>query len=217
LHRSISKYIFHLIFEELLQTETELTTDVDAFRAFNGVKLHYGKAALDDELYALGGAKKDVILTPHPGEMARLGGFSSPKDVQSNRLKIAMRFAQREGIVLVLKGHETLVTDAKRLYINTTGNPGMATAGAGDVLTGIIVSLVAQGLSAFEAAQLGVHIHGLAGDIARHRRGEIGMIATDILDRVPRALRLYQTEQAKAGEANSRTRKRKINAKTEKT
>ena len=171
-----------------------------------------GVNALDDDLYALEGSKRDVILTPHPGEMARLGGLTSAKDVQSNRLKIAMRFAQREGIVLVLKGHETLVTDSKRLYINSTGNPGMGTAGAGDVLTGLIAGLVAQGLSAFDAAQLGTHVHGLAGDIARHRRGEIGMVATDILDCLPRAFRLYQAEQTKAGESGSRKRK-KSNAK----
>ncbi|MBM4078753.1 MAG: NAD(P)H-hydrate dehydratase [Planctomycetes bacterium] len=156
-----------------------------------------GINAVDDDLYALESAKREVVLTPHPGEMARLGKFSSPAEVQKNRLKIAMRFAQREGIVLVLKGHQTLVTDSQNLYVNTTGNPGMATAGAGDVLTGIIAGLIGQGFSAFEAAQLGTYIHGLAGDIAKKRKGEIGMIASDILDSVPRAFRIYAVEQAR--------------------
>jgi NAD(P)H-hydrate epimerase len=101
---------------------------------------------------------------------------------------LALKFADERRVVLVLKGHATIVTDGRRLYRNTTGNPGMATGGSGDVLTGLIAALVAQGLPAFEAAQLGVHRHGLAGDLAAARLGQVGMIATDIIDQLPAAL-----------------------------
>jgi len=92
------------------------------------------------------------------------------------------------GLVVLLKGHRTLVTDGRRLYENTTGNPGMATAGSGDVLTGLIAALLGQGLEAFAAAQLGAYVHGLAGDLAKADHGEVGMIASDVLQRLPRAL-----------------------------
>ena len=88
---------------------------------------------------------------------------------------------------MVLKGAGTVVTDGKRYFVNTTGNPGMATGGSGDVLTGVIAALIGQKLPAFEAAQLGVFVHGLAGDIARDHHGEIGMIAGDIVDSLPDA------------------------------
>jgi NAD(P)H-hydrate epimerase len=90
--------------------------------------------------------------------------------------------AQADHLVVVLKGHRTVVTDGKRVYTNTTGNPGMAKGGAGDVLTGVIAALIAQRLPVFEAAQLGVYVHGLAGDIAREQNGEVGMIAGDLVD-----------------------------------
>ena len=85
-------------------------------------------------------------------------------------------------MTLVLKGAETIVTDGKRVYTNTTGNPGMATGGSGDVLTGVIAALIAQGMEAFDAACLGVYAHGLAGDIARDNNGVVGMISGDIVD-----------------------------------
>jgi NAD(P)H-hydrate epimerase len=128
-----------------------------------------------------------LILTPHPGEFARLLNIEI-KAVQAHRRELAAAFAAENNVVLLLKGHRTVVTDGKRVYENTTGNPGMATAGSGDVLTGLIAALVGQGLEPFAAAQLGAHVHGLAGDIARSEIGEIGMIATDILERLPRAL-----------------------------
>ena len=93
--------------------------------------------------------------------------------------------ALSESLVVVLKGAGTVVTDGRRYYINTTGNPGMATGGTGDVLTGVIAALLAQKLAPFEAAQLGVFIHGLAGDIARDQNGEIGLIAGDLVDALP--------------------------------
>jgi NAD(P)H-hydrate epimerase len=94
-------------------------------------------------------------------------------------------------VTVVLKGHRTVVTDGRQLYRNTTGNPGMATGGTGDVLTGLIAALLAQGLGPFAAAQLGVYLHGLAGDLARDDLGEVSLIATDLLDYLPRAFRRH--------------------------
>jgi NAD(P)H-hydrate epimerase len=100
----------------------------------------------------------------------------------AERTEQAIKLSQKTKTVVVLKGAGTIVTDGERIYINTTGNPGMATAGCGDVLTGIIASLYGQKFEAFEAAMLGVYVHGLAGDIAAKKRGEISLIATDIID-----------------------------------
>jgi ADP-dependent NAD(P)H-hydrate dehydratase len=102
--------------------------------------------------------------------------------VQANRQDLAVRFARDHGgVILILKGQSTIVTDGRRLYTNTTGNPGMATGGTGDVLTGLIAALLGQNLEAFAAAQLGVYLHGLAGDLARNDLGEVSLIATDLL------------------------------------
>jgi NAD(P)H-hydrate epimerase len=127
-----------------------------------------------------------LVLTPHPGEFARLVGLDIPT-VQSRRQELAVRFAAEHQVVLVLKGHGTLVTDGHRVYQNMTGNPGMATGGTGDVLTGLIAALLGQKLEPFAAAQLGVYLHGLAGDLARDDLGEVSLIATDLLLYLPRA------------------------------
>jgi NAD(P)H-hydrate epimerase len=127
-----------------------------------------------------------TILTPHPGEFARLVK-SDTATVLARREELAIQFAADHGLVLVLKGHATLVTDGKRLYRNPTGNPGMATGGTGDVLTGLIAALLGQKLDAFAAAQLGVYLHGLAGDLARDELGENSLIATDLIEYLPRA------------------------------
>lgn len=127
-----------------------------------------------------------LVITPHPGEFARLLGIPVAA-IQSDREAHAVRFAGQRGIVVVLKGHQTIVTDGNRVYRNTTGNPGMATGGTGDVLTGLIAALIAQKLDAFTAAQLGVYLHGLAGDLARDAVGEVSLTATDVLALLPRA------------------------------
>ncbi|MCC7421670.1 MAG: NAD(P)H-hydrate dehydratase [Planctomycetaceae bacterium] len=119
------------------------------------------------------------ILTPHPGEFARLTGTDCPKD-DAGREAAAVRFAGERGVILLLKGRRTLITDGKRLAVNSTGNSGMATGGTGDVLTGLIASLVAQGLESFHAARLGAHLHGLAGDLAAEELSEPGLIASDL-------------------------------------
>ncbi len=127
------------------------------------------------------GLKAAPILTPHPGEMKRLWSGLFREPLPAERQQQATRLAGRTGAVVVLKGAGTVVTDGKKMYINKTGNPGMATAGSGDVLTGAITALVGQGLSNFDAAVLGVYIHGLAGDIAAEKVGAVSMMATDII------------------------------------
>jgi NAD(P)H-hydrate epimerase len=125
-----------------------------------------------------------LILTPHPGEFARLSG-KSVAEVQVDRQAVAAEFAARYGVILVLKGAGTVVTDGRRVYRNSTGNPGMATGGSGDVLTGVIAAILGQGLSPFEAAVLGTWIHGRAGDLAAADLGETGLIASDLPDYLP--------------------------------
>lgn len=126
--------------------------------------------------------KARLILTPHPGEMQRLWAGLFRQTLPHSRTDQAVQLAEHIDGVVVLKGAGTVVTDGRRAYINTTGNPGMATAGAGDVLTGVIAALCGQGLSAFEASVMGVYVHGLAGDIAVKSIGKISLIATDIID-----------------------------------
>jgi NAD(P)H-hydrate epimerase len=137
---------------------------------------------------ALEGAKAPICLTPHPGEMARLLGTDAAS-VQSNRLAAARKAAKQYNAVVVLKGARTLVADQNgRMAINTTGNPGMASGGTGDVLTGLIGGFCARGLELFEACQAGVYIHGHAGDLAAKEVGEIALIASDLLAALPRAI-----------------------------
>jgi ADP-dependent NAD(P)H-hydrate dehydratase len=149
-----------------------------------------GLNALQHQTEHLKGHAAPLILTPHPGEFARLVDSDVPT-VQSRRQELAVRFAADHEVILVLKGAGTIVTDGRRVYRNTTGNPGMATGGTGDVLTGLIAALLGQKFEPFAAAQLGVHLHGLAGDMARDELGEVSLIASDLLDYLPRALRNF--------------------------
>ena len=132
------------------------------------------------------------VLTPHPGEFARLIGSDTAK-VQARRQELATLFAAEYGVTLVLKGHQTIVTDGRRTYTNLTGNPGMATGGTGDVLTGLIAALIGQRFDAFSAAQLGAYLHGLAGDMARDERTEVCLIASDLLEFLPKAFQKHMT------------------------
>lgn len=126
--------------------------------------------------------RRPVILTPHPGEFSRLTGRST-EEIQADRETHALAFAgSAKNLIVVLKGAETIVTDGRRLYTNTTGNPGMSTGGSGDVLTGVIAALIAQKMDPFDAAVLGTYAHGLSGDIARDQNGEVGLIAGDLVD-----------------------------------
>lgn len=125
------------------------------------------------------------VLTPHPGEFARLTGMDISA-IQQDREGHAVEFARKHNVVLVLKGAGTIVTDGQRLAVNQTGNNGLATGGTGDVLTGVLATLLAQ-LPAFEAARLAVHVHGLAGDVAAEDLSKPGLIASDLLSRIGRA------------------------------
>src|SRR5580704_18014028 len=119
------------------------------------------------------------VLTPHPGEFARLAQTKTAT-VQKNRESLVMEFAAEHRLVLVLKGHKTVITDGRRVALNSTGNSGMATGGTSDVLTGLITALLAQGMEPFEAAQLGVYLHGMAGDLAARSVSKPGLIASDL-------------------------------------
>ena len=131
--------------------------------------------------------KAPAIITPHPGEMARLL-HSTPKMVNSNRENTAINFAKKFGVVTVLKGAGTIIASPDgEVYINHTGNSGMATGGSGDVLSGIIGSLLAQGASPINAAAAGVFLHGTIGDLAAEKLGKISMLPTDMIDMIPTA------------------------------
>ncbi|HEY1271404.1 MAG TPA: NAD(P)H-hydrate dehydratase, partial [Terriglobales bacterium] len=155
-----------------------LVLDADGLNAFDG---HAGK---------LNGRKRPLVITPHPGEMARLAGCSV-KDVQQDRLGTARKFAHEHDLIVVLKGHQTLVVRPDgEAWVNTTGNPGMATGGTGDILTGIIAGVIAQSPDQVMVATLAaVHLHGLAGDIARETMGEQCLVATDLVKALPEAFR----------------------------
>ncbi len=135
------------------------------------------------------GLKASLILTPHPGEMKRLWSALLRAPLPNDRQQQAARLAQQTNTIVVLKGAGTVVTDGEKVYINKTGNPGMATAGSGDVLTGIMTALAGQGLNNFDAAVMGVYTHGLAGDIAAENLGQTSLIATDIIEALPEALK----------------------------
>lgn len=137
-----------------------------------------------------------VILTPHPGEMKRLWTGLLRDAIPIDRRDQALGLAKRTRTTVVLKGAGTVVTDGQKVYVNKTGNPGMATAGAGDVLTGVIAALMGQGLSNFDAAVLGVYMHGLAGDIAAKKTGQISLIATDIIEALGEAFKKTGTKSA---------------------
>ena len=146
---------------------------------------------LDADGITLAARHKDIlrdrlaptILTPHDGEFARLKPIDAPRPEQT------MAMARELGAVLLRKGHRTLITDGCSCWENQTGNPGMATGGSGDVLSGIILSLLGQGLSPMEAAAAGAWLHGAAGDLAAERLGEYGMLPGDLVEELPRLLK----------------------------
>lgn len=132
-------------------------------------------------------ARCPIVLTPHPGEMARLMGTSA-EAVQRSRKEMARKAAKELRAVVVLKGHRTVVASPSGgLYVNATGNPGMASGGTGDVLTGVIAALIGQGCDLFTAAKAGVYLHGLAGDLVAKRVGQVSLTAGDILCSLPEA------------------------------
>jgi len=157
-----------LLGELLSRTEAPAVLDADALNA------------VSTDLSLLRRAKGPLVLTPHPGEMSRLVGVST-KALQKERVKVARDFARTHGVTLVLKGARTLIAHADgTVYVNPTGNPGMSTGGTGDVLSGVVGALLAQGLKLPDAAWTGVYAHGLSGDLMAVRRGKLGLIATDV-------------------------------------
>ncbi|MFH1771253.1 MAG: NAD(P)H-hydrate dehydratase [Candidatus Omnitrophota bacterium] len=169
-----TKEFFYKIIEEI---DKPIVIDADALNA------------LAENIDILKRRKsKRMILTPHLGEFSRLTGISADK-IKRHRKELAKKFALKYNLVLVLKGQRTIVTDGRKLYENRTGNPGMATAGSGDVLTGIISGLLAQGIDVFDAAKLGVYLHGLSGDLAAKDKTQYCLIASDIIDYLPKAIK----------------------------
>jgi NAD(P)H-hydrate epimerase len=171
---------------DLVLSECDLPRVIDA----DGLNIVAQKAAAKNQAADL---KSESVLrrperciwTPHPGEFERLTG-EKPRDREA-RIEATARCAAKLGGVVLLKGHGTVVAAGNRIYVNGTGNPGMATGGAGDVLTGILAGLLGQGMELYEAAVLGVYLHGLAGDLAADALGEHSLIAGDIIDYLPRA------------------------------
>ena len=173
--------------------------DEDRFELVNKILLTYKKPiVLDadginciskynpDILY---NRKADIVITPHPGELSRLLKVDI-SDIQKKRIEYSKQVSNKYNVIMVLKGANTVVANAKGdIYVNPTGNSGMATAGSGDVLTGIITSFIGQGIDSYEASILGVYCHGLAGDLAKVDKGEYGIIAGDILDNIPYSLK----------------------------
>lgn len=157
------------------QVAAPMVVDADALNAL---------ADLPAGLPTPGGPR---VLTPHPGEFRRLSGL--PRLTPDEAPRVADQRAAVHGVVIVLKSHRTTVTDGVRRVVNTTGNPGMATGGSGDVLTGVIAGLIGQQHSPFDAAHLGVHLHGRAGDLAAAELGETSLIASDLLRWLPAAFR----------------------------
>ena len=167
------------VHEAVHQTKAPLILDADGLNAFEG------------QTHLLDGKRRPLVLTPHPGEMSRLTGLAI-KALQADRLNVARKFAREHHLVLVLKGDRTIIAlpDGKA-WVNPTGNPGMATGGTGDILTGMTAGIVAQMPHDYaRAAIAAVYMHGLAGDVACLRMGEHSLTATDLLDGVPEAYRL---------------------------
>ncbi len=158
-----------------------LVLDADALNAFAGCAEAFSER------------RGPTLITPHPGEMGRLVGRTAA-DVEERREEVAVEFAARfEVFAVLLKGAATLVTDGARAFTNKSGNPGMATGGSGDVLTGVVSALVAQRLDHFESGCLGAFVHGTAGDMAARKYGQISMTAGDIVTCLPAAFEGYRT------------------------
>jgi len=173
----------HSLLGTLLEQENlRLLIDADGLNNLAGIK------DWPDKL------KAKLILTPHPGEMKRLWQGLFREELPSERRQQAIQLAHQTKTTVALKGAGTVVSSGEKVYINKTGNPGMATAGSGDVLTGVITALMGQGLSNFDATVLGVYIHGLAGDIAAEKKGQVSLIATDIIEALGNAFMKNQTD-----------------------
>lgn len=167
---------------ELVQNSPSATVlDADGLNSFSASG---GRGYLQ----ALKKRHAPLVLTPHDGEFERLFSKRCPRDTAS-RMRLAKKISSAYHVTLVLKGYRSVVAGGKKVYVNRTGNPGMAKGGSGDVLTGIIAAFLAQGLSSFEAASWGVYFHGRAGDLAVKEKGELGLLAGDIIKYLPKAFK----------------------------
>jgi ADP-dependent NAD(P)H-hydrate dehydratase / NAD(P)H-hydrate epimerase len=175
-HPETSGLVRSLVKKGAIAGNIVIVLDADALNAFEGVA---------DELNGQG---RTLVITPHPGEMARLTGLSI-SEIQGNRLQVARKFARQHELIVVLKGHRTLIASPNSsIWVNSTGNPGMATGGTGDILTGMIAGMIAQHpQQAIEATALAVYLHGLSGDVAVRDVGESSLVATDLIRFLPRA------------------------------
>jgi len=179
---SSTKQTKELISTIIDQLDIPLVIDADGINVLAG------------ELPLLKKYKASLIITPHPGEMSRLVG-ASVEEIQKDRIGFTMALARRIGAIVVLKGARTVIASKEgNSWVNLTGNPGMATGGSGDVLTGIIGGLLTQKLSCLEAAKTGVYLHGYAADLAAQKKGEISLIASDTLETIPEAIRRIKSE-----------------------
>ena len=170
---------------------TELITEIDKPLVIDAD----GLVAISEQNISFENKKYKPVLTPHLGEFSRLIGLPI-EEIQDDIIFFSKQAAKDLNCILVLKGPRTIVASPQEdIYINTNANEGMATAGAGDVLSGIIGSFIAQGLESFEAAVVGVFVHGLAGDIVACNEGKIGMIASDIVSAIPKAIAKIQTKR----------------------
>jgi hydroxyethylthiazole kinase-like uncharacterized protein yjeF len=179
-HPETSDFVRSLV----VKSKTPLVLDADGLNAFEG------------RASELNG-KGRLVITPHPGEMARLAG-STVAAVQRDRINVARTFAREHELIVALKGHRTLIAQPDgTVWVNTTGNPGMATGGTGDILTGMVSGLIAQNPERIvEAVIAAVHLHGLAGDVARESMGEHSLVATDLLKALPEAFRRVRESAA---------------------
>lgn len=167
---------------KLLSLDKPIVLDADGLRALSSTAANYRSI------------RANLVMTPHPGEMARLMRFPEGELVPASRdgrIETALACAKKHAQVVVLKGHESIVTDGHRIYFNSTGNTSLAKAGTGDVLSGMIAGLMAQGLARFEAASLAVLLHGRAGEIAGRRLGERSVFASDVLIAISDAIAEY--------------------------
>lgn len=166
-----------LVRKTVLGSRVPMVIDADALNAFSGHQSLLRKM------------NAPAVLTPHPGEFVRLFGGRKPEG-DSARKNCAREIAKKYRVVLVLKGRHTVVSSPDgKIYVNKTGNAGMATGGAGDVLAGVITALLGQGVEPFHAACFGVYLHGLAGDLAAKKKGQVSLIAGDVIDFLPEVFR----------------------------
>jgi len=184
-----------LVREIVQDSEISIVLDADGLNAFEGNAEALNRKERKGRKGTAEQTHRTLVLTPHPGEMTRLTGLST-QAIQRDRINVARSFAKEHGVILVLKGDRTIVANSDgEAWVNPSGNPGMATGGTGDILTGIVAGMIAQNpRRGFEAVLSAIYLHGLAGDIARDHVGEHSLVATDLIRTLPEALQRIRAE-----------------------